>query len=66
MNLDNLKSGWQQYQVMNSFPAIEEEEIRAIIEPEPSKASWLLSRRIMQNTFIYAFLLLCLNGGCAI
>lgn len=66
MNLDNLKSGWQQYQIMNSLPAMEEEEILAIIEPEPGKASGLLFSRITQNTLIYAFLLLCVNGGCAI
>lgn len=66
MNLDNLKSGWQQYKVMNSLPSITEEEILAIIEPEPRKAPRLLFSRITQNTLIYAFLLLCLNGGCAI
>lgn len=65
MNLDNLKSGWQQYKLMNSFSTIEEEEILAIMEPEPSKPFGLLSR-ITQNTLIYAFLLLCVNGGCAI
>ncbi len=66
MNPDNLKSGWQQYKVSNSFQAIPEEEIRAIIELKPGKASWLLFRRITQNTLIYAFLLLCFNGGCAV
>ena len=66
MNLDNLKSGWQQYKVMNSFSAIQEEEILAIIEPKPSKPSGLLFSKITQNTLLYAFLLLCFNGGCAV
>jgi hypothetical protein len=64
MNLDNLKSGWQQYKVINSFQDIQEEEIFSIIEARPSKASWPLSRRIAQNTLIFSFLLLCVNGGC--
>ncbi len=66
MNLDNLKSGWQQYKVMNGLPAMEEEEIRAIMEPQPSKAPGLLFSRITQNTLLYAFLLFCVNGGCTI
>ncbi|PSR55516.1 hypothetical protein AHMF7605_19385 [Adhaeribacter arboris] len=66
MNLDNLKSGWQQYKVMHSLPAMEEEEILSIIEAKPRKASGLVFSRVTQNTLLYAFLLLCVNGGCAI
>jgi len=64
MNLNNLKSGWQQYKVMSSLSDIQEEEILSIIESNPSKLSGLLSSKITQNTLIYAFLLFCSNGGC--
>jgi len=66
MNLDNLKSGWQQYKLMNRFQNIEEDEILSIIEAEHNKTSWYLSRRIAHNTLLYAFLLICFNGGCSI
>jgi len=65
MNLDNLKSGWQQYKVMSSFPAIQEEEILSVIQAKQVKPFWQLSRKIIQNVLIYSFLLLSVNGGCA-
>jgi hypothetical protein len=64
MNLDNLKSGWQQYKVMNSLDRIEEAEILAIVGTVEQKTPWQLHRRVVQNTLIYTFLLTCFSGGC--
>jgi len=66
MNLDNLKSGWQQYKLKNSFDSIEEKEILSIIEAGKRRPAWQAYRRITQNALIYAFLLTCLSGGCTI
>lgn len=67
MNLDNLKPGWQKQKVLHGLHDIEEAEILSIIEPEYiSKPFWSLSKRAAQNTLIFTFLLLCLNGGCAV
>jgi hypothetical protein len=66
MNLDNLKSGWQQYKAMNSLDSIGEDEILAIIETSKSRTVWLTYRRVAQNALIYTFLLTCFSGGCTI
>ncbi len=66
MHPNNLKSGWQQFKVRSSFQEIPEKEILAILALEPTKTPWPVFRRITQNTLLYAFLLLCFNGGCAV
>jgi hypothetical protein len=66
MNLDNLKSSWQQYKLMNSLDIIGEDEILSIIETEKRGLVWLSYRRVAQNTLIYTFLLTCFSGGCTI
>lgn len=66
MNLTKLRPAWNQFKAVNSLIDIDEEEILSAIEPKKSMLSQFVVKRVVQNIFAYSFLILTLNGGCAI
>ncbi len=66
MNLTNLRPAWNQFKAANSLIDIQEAEILFAIEPKMAGSGQLLIKRVVQNIFVYSFLILMLNGGCSI
>jgi hypothetical protein len=66
MNLDKLKPSWDQFKFINGMEDIKESEILASIEPKDQGTNVVFSKRLLQNTFVFSFLILALSGGCTI
>ena len=65
MNLESFKSSWKQYVLLNSLEDIPEDEICSVIDAPKTASKNTLSKRLIQNVFIFSFLILCINGGCS-
>jgi hypothetical protein len=62
MNLDNLKPGWRQFQLLNSMRRMDQEEILLMLERAEgigiSKTSGLIT-----HILVFIVLTFCFQGG---
>ena len=62
MNLDNLKTAWQQFRFLNSMQLMEQHEILQLLENGENKTA-NKSRSLLIHTALFILITLCCQGG---
>jgi hypothetical protein len=61
MNLNKFRPAWDQFRLMNSLHPVTEDEVMRIIETK-DRGITLMFRRMVRNTAMYSFLIICCQG----